>query len=151
MWYNNISYVTGGLYNMLLCAVCTFCCSVSGLPRPGCTWASCVPVVPVVWPGLLPVLTTWLLWACSQTGHSYIVACCIAADWETWSRWLASQSARPIMVVEYQHGLRGRHRGETLADLRVYDCQQLWSESKVWVKESARVWLCKSKNLRFKN
>jgi hypothetical protein len=59
----------------------------SDVPAAGCTGAASLS------PGLAWMNITWLLWACGQTGYSYMVACCIAAaafklylqvdDWET--------------------------------------------------------------------
>jgi hypothetical protein len=83
-----MSYVTGVLCNMLCVLFAPFAAVFQG---------SHVPIAQEppasLSPGLAWMVTTWLLWACGQTGHSHIVACCIAAaafklylqvdDWET--------------------------------------------------------------------
>jgi hypothetical protein len=145
MWYNNhmwcnsvwyiiICYVTGALYNVL----CVLFTPLAAIFRGSNVPAAQEPPASLSL-GLAWMYITWLLWAYGQTGYSYMVAFCIAAatfklqlrvdDWETWSRWLASQSKRPGMGVLCPHAMMGcmqnfaRPRGETLAraDLQAYD------------------------------
>jgi hypothetical protein len=63
-----MGYVTGVLFNML---------SVLFAPFAEVFRGSDVAVS--LSPGLAWMNITLLLWACGQTGHSYMVACCIAA------------------------------------------------------------------------
>jgi hypothetical protein len=69
-----MNHVTGVLHNMLRVLFAPFAAAFRG---------SHVPVAQEppasLSPGLAWMVTTRLLWACGQTGHSYIVACCIAA------------------------------------------------------------------------
>ena len=62
------------LYNML-CVLFT--------PLATIFWGSDIPTVQEppasLSLGLAWMNITWLLWACGQTGYSYMVACCIAA------------------------------------------------------------------------
>ncbi len=121
MWYNNhmlcnsvwntiISYVTGVLYNVLCVLFTPLAAIFRGLDVPAAQEPPLSLSLGLAWMNII-----WLLWACGQTGYSYMVACCIAAaalklqlqvdDWETWSRRLASQSKRPGMGVVCPHGL----------------------------------------------
>jgi hypothetical protein len=69
-----MSYVTGMFYNMLCVLFAPFTVVFRGSHVP----AAQEPPESLS-PGLAWMVTTRLLWACGQIGHSEIVACCIAA------------------------------------------------------------------------
>ncbi len=69
-----MSYVTGVLFYMFFVLFTPF----AAVLRGSHVQAAQEPPVSLS-PGLAWMVTTRLLWACGQTGHSYIMACCIAA------------------------------------------------------------------------
>ena len=138
-----------------MCAVHTSCYNILGLWHPYCTGASCIPVT---WSGLdeyhLVAVGLWPDWL---QLHGGMLHCSCSLQVITSSWWLGNlKEVTGLSVQEARNGRcmsawvvcrtsedpeESHWPGQTSESIMITTtvCQWPWSESKVWVKESARV------------